>query len=405
MNDVAIFRCKVTKKLGKYGILGKKLQVHTASHSLKSSIFAPLKPYIHDMYMKNIITAALFICASSAALHAQTEVTPFVPGSTLEGVSYFLPKTAFRITVMADKTVTRPGELYKYADRFLRIQDVPTEESTQWKLKKVILEPYGVPDKTKAYSIKVKSKTVAPLVGLSKDGILLSINTDAEEETLPELPAAVPAKKPTDPRTYMTQEMLTAGSTAKVAELCAQEIYDIRESRNALVRGEADNTPKDGAQLQLMLDQLDLQANTLSSLFKGTTETSTEVFCFDFTPDKETDQSILFRFSSKLGPVDADDLAGYPVYVSVKNTETVPATVMDAQTAKKKEKMEKGVYYNVPSKAKITVYTLSDELTSLETPMGQFGVVEILSSTLFDKNATTKVTFFQSTGGTKDVME
>ena len=37
--------------------------------------------------------------------------------------------------------------------------------------------------------------------------------------------------------------------------------------------------------------------------------------------------------------------------------------------------------------------------------MGQFGSVEILSNTLFDKKATTRVTFFQSTGGTKDVME
>ncbi len=355
--------------------------------------------------MKNILVAALSVCIPSFALHAQTEVAPFVPGSTLEGVSYFLPKTALRITVVADKTVTRPGELYKYADRFLRIKDVPTSESTQWQLKKVILEPYGIPDNSKAYSIKVKSKTTAPLVGLSKDGILLSINTDAQEEALPEAVAAVPAKKSVDPRAYMTQEMLTAGSTAKVAELCAQEIYDIRESRNALVRGEADNTPKDGAQLKLMLDQLDLQANALSSLFNGTAETSTEVFCLNFVPEKETDQSILFRFSSKLGMVDVDDLAGYPVYVSVKNTETVPATVTDAQTAKKKEKMEKGVYYNVPSRTRVSVYTLNGELSSLETPMGQFGVVEILSSTLFDKNATTKATFFQSTGGVKDVME
>lgn len=355
--------------------------------------------------MKNILAAALSVCISSLALHAQTEVAPFVPGSTLEGVSYFLPKTALRITVVADKIVTRPGELYKYADRFLRVKDVPTTESTQWQLKEVILEPYGVPDKAKAYSIKMKSKTIAPLVGLSRDGILLSINTDAEEETLPEATAAVPAKKPVDPHAYMTQEMLVAGSTAKVAELCAQEIYDIRESRNALVRGEADNTPKDGAQLQLMLDQLDLQANALGSLFKGTTETSTEVFSFSFIPENETDQSILFRFSSKLGMVDVDDLAGYPVYVSVKNTETVPTPVTDAQTAKKKEKIERGIYYNVPSRTKISVYTLNNELTSLETPMGQFGVVEILSSTLFDKNATTKVTFFQSTGGVKDVME
>lgn len=353
---------------------------------------------------KNIAIAAA-LCFSFMPLHAQTDVAPFIPGSTLEGISYFLPRTAFRVVLTAEKTVTKPGELHKYSDRYLRMANVPTTESTLWTLKSITLESYGTPDRQKAYSIKLKGRTVAPLVGLSRDGLLLSINTDAEEEELPELPKGTPAAEPKNPRSFMTQEMLTAGSTAKVAELCAQEIYDIRESRNALVRGEADNTPKDGAQLQLMLNQLDLQAEVLESLFKGTTQQSTEVFCFYYDPVKESDKDVLFRFSNKLGPVDADDLAGEPVYISVKSQETVPETVMDEQTAKKKEKSERGIYYNVPSKAKVTVFTPEKELYSIETPMGQFGVVEILSSTLFDKKTTTKATFFQSTGGVKDIME
>ena len=190
------------------------------------------------MKLRNILGLAL--CLSVSGIQAQTEVTPFVPGSTLEGVSYFLPKTAFRVTVITEKTVTKPGDFYKYANRYLRLPNVPTEESVVWSIRSIKLEPFGVPDKDKAYSIKVKSKTVAPLVGLSSDGILLSINTEAEEEVLPELPEPVPAPQPVNPRTYMTQEMLAAGSTAKMAELCAEEIYDLRDSRNALIKGEAD---------------------------------------------------------------------------------------------------------------------------------------------------------------------
>lgn len=355
--------------------------------------------------MKKNITC-LALCLMAMGMHAQTEVTPFVPGTTLDGVSYFLPRTAFRVTVVAEKTVTKPGEYNKYADRYLRLKDVPTAESTEWSIKSVKLEPYGVPDKEKAYSIKLKGHTVAPLVGLSRDGILLSINTDADEYFFPEQPKPTPAPALPNPRSYMTQEMLTAGSTAKVAELCAQEIYDMRDSRNALIRGEADNTPKDGAQLQLMLDQLDKQAETLESLFKGTTQTSTEVFTFFYDPLKETERDIIFRFSSKLGPVAADDLSGQPVYVTVKRLETLPATVVDESTSKKKEKMtEKGVFYNVPARAKVTVFDNSQQYAIMETPMGQLGTVEILSSALFDKKATTKVTFFNATGGAKDIME
>ena len=330
---------------------------------------------------------------------------PFVPGTTLEGVCYYLPRTAFRVTVIAEKTTTKPGDFYKYADRYLRLQNVPTEESVEWSLKSITFEPYGKPDKEKAFSIKLKSKTVAPLVGLSRDGILLSINCDAEETFLPDLPKPEKGSAPENPRSYMTQEIIAAGSTAKMAELCAQEIYDIRDSKNALIRGEADNTPKDGAQLKLMLDQLDKQAAAYESLFSGATQTDTEVFSLYYDPQEETNRDVLFRFSQKLGVLDHENLAGEPVIVSIKALETIPTAVPSEEVAKKRAKMERGVYYNVPVRTKVKVTYNGQEYVNIETPMAQFGVVEMLSNTLFDKKTNTQVTFFQETGGTKDIME
>lgn len=364
---------------------------------------------------KNLL--ALILSLAAASMTAQTnglsplfsssgtDIERFVPGSTLEGVCYYLPRTAFRVTIIAEKTTTRPGDFHKYADRYLRLQNVPTEESVQWNLKSITLEPYGKPDKDKAFSIKLKSKTLAPLVGLSRDGIILSINCDANESFLPDLPKPEKGQAPENPRSYMTQEILAAGSTAKMAELCAQEIYDIRDSKNALIRGEADNTPKDGAQLKLMLEQLDKQATVLESLFSGTSQTDTEVFSLYYDPQKETDRDVLFRFSKKLGVLNSDDLAGEPVTVSIKVLETIPITVPSEETAKKRAKMEHGVYYNVPALTKINVKYDGQEYVNLETPMGQFGVVEVLSNILFEKKTNTQVTFFQTTGGTKDIME
>lgn len=352
---------------------------------------------------KTITTLMAALCMQTVG--AQTQVAPFVPGSTLEGVCYYLPQTALRITVTTERTIIKPGEFNKYAGRYLRRQDVPEKESVTWTIKDIKMEPYGVPDKNKAYSIAVKSKTVAPLVGLSSDGILLSINTEAQETTLPEPPKGIPAKPLPNPRDYMTQEILSAGSVAKQAELCAQEIYDIRESRNALTRGEADNTPKDGAQLKLMLDQLDQQAAILESLFCGTTQTSTEVFTLNYTPAKLSDRDLLFRFSKKLGAVAADNLAGEPVYISLRSMETIPEPVANPEVDKKKAKLQQGVYYNVPLRVETKIFTAEKEWAKLETPMGQFGTVEILSNTLFDKKSTIQVTFFQNTGGTKNVMQ
>ena len=332
---------------------------------------------------------------------AQTEVSNFVPGCTLDGVNYFLPQTALRVTVIAEKTVTTPGELNKYAFRYLRLQNVPTTSNTSWRIQRINIEPYGMPDPQKAYNVKVKNKTIAPLVSLTNDGILLGINTQVEEAQLPALPVATPAPAPLDARKYMNQEILSAGSSAKMAELCAQEIYDIRDSRNALVRGEADNTPKDGLQLQLMLDQLATQDLALTQLFSGVRQTSTEVFCLTYIPTQETGKEILFRFSQMEGVVDSDDLSGQPIYISIQHVGNLPQHQDNLETDKKKAKMEQGIYYNVPARVAVKVFDINQNYSAIECSMGQLGYTEILSNILFDKKTTTRVTFYQENGGIK----
>lgn len=345
------------------------------------------------------------LLAIAQVAQAQTETDYFVPGSTLEGVNYFMPQTALRIVVVAEKTITTPGELNKYAFRYLRLKDVPTTASTTWKIKSVTMEAYGVPDKTKAYNVKVKSKTLAPLVSLTRDGILLAINTDAQETVLSPLPQSKAAPAALNSKQYLNQEILTAGSTTKMAELCAQEIYDIRESRNALVRGEADNSPKDGEQLRLMLEQLDTQDKALEQLFTGTVQTSTEVFSLNYLPTQETERDILFRFSQFSGVVDKDDLSGQPVYISIKNTGNLPARQDNPETDKKKAKMERGIYYNVPARESISIFDINQTWLQAECSMGQFGYTEILSDVLFDKKTATKVLFHQENGGIKKLEQ
>lgn len=355
--------------------------------------------------VKKICTiSALLLCCVAPSL-AQTEIERFQPGVTLEGVNYFLPKTVFEVVLTTEKATTKPGEFAAYADRYLRLKDVPTVESTQWTLKAVTLMPYGVPDSTKAYSIKLRAKTAAPLVSLTDDGLLIGVNADVTPEPAPELPKPVAAPKPVNGRDFMTHDILTAGSTAKMAQLTAEEIYDIRDSRNALVRGEADNTPKDGAQLKLMLDNLDKQLHALETLFKGQTLTSTEVLSFDFEPTLEGtgEKQLLCRFSRKLGLVAADDLSGEPIWITVKPVGSMPAVVNDAETAKKKAKMEQGLYVNQPRRAQITIFTAQQTLLTTELPVAQYGTTEVLSDALFNKKLETSVTLHQHTGSVKEI--
>ena len=63
------------------------------------------------------LLCGLALCTLGAV--AQTEVSPYVPGATVEGVTYYLPRTALRLVVVAEKQVYTPGEFSKYADRYL----------------------------------------------------------------------------------------------------------------------------------------------------------------------------------------------------------------------------------------------------------------------------------------------
>ena len=337
---------------------------------------------------KILLVFFTFHCSLLTTL-AQTAVSTYLPGVTPEGAIYLLPKTGIRIAVQVEKTTYAPGELCKYAERYLRIKDVSPTPSVNYRITGIRQEAYAVADTSKHYAIKFDAKTAATNVRLSDDGILLAINADPT--TIPATKPFVAAPRPAsvNPRQYMNEETLAAGSTAKMAELIAQDIYEIRESRNLLVRGQTDNMPKDGEQLRLMLNQLDKQDQAMTSLFIGITEKDTTEHTITVIPDKMSDQQVLFRFSQKLGLLESDDFAGEPYYYKVEDLKTVPP--VEVIDPKKKNKPAPGVYVNVPGKLRSTISDAKGVISTAEFPAGQFGNVELLSGALFNKRYTTRL--------------
>lgn len=348
--------------------------------------------------MKKIILAGLL---SSLVLNlpAQTSVTEYRPGITPEGITYFLPNTCLHITVTAERTSYVPGEFCRYAQRYLRLKDVVETAHDEWKLTSVTITPYGVAEKSKAYTIKLNNKTSAPLVSLATDGRLLSINASAPKQASLSVPSVTKNPAPAlNPDEYKTEEILAAGSSMKMAELTANEIYDIRENRSLLAKGQADFMPKDGEQLKLMLSSLDTQEEALLQLFKGTSSSETHVFTLDYTPTESEEKEILFRFSKFLGLVDSDNLAGEPVYISIKDLKTLPEEVVDEKKKGSKKEVE-DVRYAIPSRADVCIFTQEKQLASATIPVAQFGRVEHLGGELFNKKFITRIQFSPETGG------
>lgn len=325
-------------------------------------------------------------------ISAQTSTSYYRPGVTTEGAVYFLPKTAVKVTVQVEKAIYTPGDLCRYSERYLRIKDVSPEPSVCYRITAIRQEALAVADTTKRYAVKFDARTSACRVVLSDDGILKAINT--EEKTIGhskatdnQPPKAVSQAQPPSPHQYLSEEMLAAGSTAKMAELIAQDIYEIRESRNLLVRGQADYMPKDGEQLRLMLSQLELHDRVLTSMFTGTIAKDTTEYTFTVVPDKSLSRDILFRFSQKLGLVDSDDLSGAPYYISIEDLGTAPKP--EPVDPKKMQKSVPGIYVNIPGRLRSTVADMEKTFVTDEFPAGQFGNVELLSGALFNKRYTT----------------
>lgn len=340
---------------------------------------------------KNLLwLAGLLIAAGS---YAQTDVTTGIMRGKDYGVTYFLPKTEIEIVIDATKHTYMPGEFCKYAERYLRLNDVSADPEIHWTIDKVETRVVGVPDKDHVYFVKLKDKTVAPLMELTEDGIVRSINMPLSNRKADEKKNAAPVgQEIADARKYLTEEILMAGSRAKMAELVAKEIYGIRESKNALLRGEADNMPQDGAQLKIMLDNLNLQEQAMTEMFSGTVKKEPKTFTIRLSP-KEMNNEVAFRFSKRLGVVANDDLAGEPYYITITDLKT-PAIPADDG----KKKVE-GVAYNVPGRAQVTLTGNNKKLFDDALPITQFGTVEYLAPVLFNKNSTTKVLFDTATGG------
>ena len=344
---------------------------------------------------QRLMATLLLLTSLNAA--AQTEVTAGVMRGKDYGVTYMLPKTEIEISLQITKHIYTPGRFCQYASRYLQLNNVSGEPETHWTLDNIQMNTVGIPDRENVYFVKLKDKTVAPLMELTEDGIVYSINMpfSGRKTTRPDTEANTRKKSQPDPSQFLTEDILMASSTAKMAELVAKEIYNIRESRNALLRGETDTPPQDGNQLKLMLDNLQLQDEVLTEMFKGKAEKDTQTIRLRITPEEMKDR-VVFRFSQKLGLLDKDDLAGEPYYLNITNLQT-PA--IPAATEEDKKKELEGVAYNVPGRARIVLMQGNRTLTETELPVTQFGTREYLAPVLFNKNSTTKVLFDTATGG------
>lgn len=347
-------------------------------------------------------TLLLAALAATIAVQAQTTQRFTATKASEYGIVYNLPATELDITIEAEISETEPGEFYNYARRHLGITDAVREPSRSIEVRSVTITPRGVADPDNRWLAQFKSGST-PFMLLTPDGIPLTINTEnvvtPDRRALPEAKPAEPTILETDAaRQAMTQDMIRSSSTSKRAELAAQRIFELRDTRSDLLSGQADNPPADGRAMQLVLDNLARQEAALTAMFAGTTKTGTVVSTVTIRPDSlGLADEVVARLSPVDGILDPDNLAGAPLTVSVDVLELGELPVNEKGEVKRFPKG--GVAYNIPGRALVTVSYDGREVGRAEVSLAQLGVTFGIDPALFsDKKAPAQLRLDPDTG-------
>lgn len=351
-----------------------------------------------------IYLAAFALTIASQTVQAQT-VQKFTTGNAGEyGLSYSLPNTALDITIETELTVKKPGEFYKYARRYFNITDPITKESASARVKSVVVSTHGVAAGDQNYLVDFKAGK-APFMMLDQSGFPRAINTETLYTPAATILPSAMAPQPTPlegaaARQALSEEILQSQSTAKRAELAAAQIFALRQSRNDLITGQADQMPPDGRAMELILNNINAQEAALMAMFTGTTQTWTQVKTVTYTPDGDKDSEtrrVIARVSPVNGLVDADDLSGSPVYLSLKVVERpeIPLNAKGQPTEIPKD----AFIYRIPGKVSVSVQWDGHTLTESSFDMAQYGIIFGLKPNLFtDKKAPAYAIFDPATG-------
>lgn len=353
--------------------------------------------------MHNIRIAIASIVLCVAPVMAAQTTRSFTADKTNEyALVYSLPRTVLDITIETEHTTTRPGEFSNYANRYLGITDAVTAPSNSVRIKSVTIVPRGIPGGAdNRWQVQFKNGSSVSML-LTDAGIPLAVNTDSiadtQAATLPVAVDAAPTPLESDAaRQAVTQDMTRSSSISKKAELAAQRIFELRETRSDLLSGNADNPPADGKAMQLVLDNLSAQEAALTAMFAGTTQTYTRVTTLTYTPGVKENREILARVSPTEGIVPADDLSGAPIYISLADIAKAELPVNEKGEPKRFPKG--GLAYTIPGTASVTLTYDGVDIAHKSLTLAQLGVVFGINPSLFtDKKAPAYATFDSTTG-------
>lgn len=355
---------------------------------------------MRNFFIGIFLVSALGVAAQSVTKLAATKANNY-------GIAYSLPQTTINVILSAKKTVKTPGVFYNYAERYLGAEaarNAIARPSTTWQLTGAkIYAGAEIPAGAEQYLMQFKGGQPVFVV-LSPMGNPLSINSEDIEATpaKPALPEAteLTATPLDDPaaRYAVTEDMLNSVSLAKRAQFAADQILQLRQSRQDYLTGQAEQMP-DGQALTLILQNIQVQEEALTAMFLGTTQTATDAIEVTYVPKAEMTSAdvVIARLNPLTGLVDADDLSGAPIVLNTKILNVGKLPLDDKGHVKTFPKG--GVPYAIPGSARFSVNFNGKTIDSMTSDVAQLGVVFGLDPTFFSNKKTPGYAIFDPLTG------
>jgi hypothetical protein len=332
-----------------------------------------------------------------------------------EGIVYSLPQTGIRVHVKATRERYVHGPFQMYAQKMLGIDNAPATDADRWNIDEMSLETFSQPDPNQVYKA---IGAAAQLVSLTDAGILAGINTgikaaETSIQTQSFLTKDLQNKvnftdlsiwsfySPAD--STKSFKMVSKNMDQKAAE-AAETIFNLRNSRFALLTNADDEPLPDGKAFEVMRDELSKMEENYLALFIGKSSKQTYEFSFDYVPGEKTAKGeVFFRFSEDRGVLPKSDLSGRPIVIEVNKDETLASKQGTVSTSTNPEAGKSGVYYRMPGMSEIRILDGTKQLAGARTPIAQFGTIAPVSEDLLTGNY--KLEFYPTTGAIKSITE
>ena len=310
------------------------------------------------------------LCGGAYAVSAQS-------ASYRMDIPYIIPKTAIKVKLTVEQEVIKKGPYAKFAQQYLGIT-APLNDKVNYKIVEAALSGYDEADLSNIYMLNNPAAAPVDMIGKKvgaigeapvlphkkREGVNKLLFSDMGSDPV----VFSPSSSYSVDRLSMREKSLD-----EMAADAANTIYTLRKRRFDLVTGEMGDAVF-GAGLKAAIEEINRLEVEYLSLFVGKKAVVTKVYEYDVVPVQGQNNYVVCRFSEMNGIVDAMDVSGEPVLLTVTPEGGVTAS------PEKKTVVKGAVYYRVADMAQCNLFNGTALLGSSRIPVLQYGTTVEVSS-------------------------